>query len=84
MFYICVKFLEYFLGYFLGGSKVKWLKIFLFFWMVFVFLNYFVFFGVSFVLFVSGEGELWGIDSLDVGVICVEEIYFEENILDYD
>lgn len=75
---------KYALGYTLGDEDVKWLEDFSSYWMAFAHPEYFVFTGASFALFASGGGEPWEIDSPDVGFTKVEEIYFEEDIPDYD
>ncbi|OLN88035.1 Non-reducing end alpha-L-arabinofuranosidase BoGH43A 1 [Colletotrichum chlorophyti] len=40
--------------------------------------------GSMFALFASGNGEPWPYDAPKVGFIRVEEVYYEENIPDYD
>lgn len=37
-----------------------------------------------FALFASGNGEPWPYDAPDVGFSSVEEVYYEENLPDYD
>ncbi|KAL2204684.1 hypothetical protein CC79DRAFT_1309654 [Sarocladium strictum] len=76
--------LEYSLGYSLGDDSVEWLQPFSSSWLAFAPPGYFVFSGASFALFASGGGEPWGFESPDVGFTRVEEVYFEENIPDYD
>jgi hypothetical protein len=83
-FHIRAKPLEYSLGYSLRGDSVEWLQTFSSSWLAFAPPGYFVFSGASFALFASGGGEPWGFDSLEVGFRRIKEVYFEENIPDYD
>jgi hypothetical protein len=46
--------------------------------------NWFVFDGAMFGLFASGNGQPWPIDGLEVGFGKVEEVYYQEDIPDYD
>lgn len=40
--------------------------------------------GSMFALFASGNGEPWPYDAPEVGFRSVEEVYYEENLPDYD
>ncbi|KAK2731507.1 beta-xylosidase [Colletotrichum kahawae] len=40
--------------------------------------------GAMFAVFASGNGEPWPYDAPDVGFSSVEEVYYEENLPDYD
>jgi hypothetical protein len=46
--------------------------------------NWFVFDGAMFGLFASGNGEPWPVDGPQVGFGRVEEVYYQEDIPDYD
>lgn len=53
-------------------------------WQAFAPAGWFVFTGMSFALFATGEGEPWPFDGPEVGFARVEERYFEEDVPDYD
>lgn len=46
--------------------------------------GWFVFSGASLAIFASGGGEPWGAKSPEVGFTKVKEVYYEEEIPDYD
>ncbi|KAL3484216.1 glycosyl hydrolase [Aspergillus germanicus] len=76
--------LEYRLGYSLGKTGTRWLASFPSSWMATAPPNWFVFDGAMFGLFASGNGEPWPVDGPQVGFGRVEEVYFQEDIPDYD
>ncbi|KAL4734578.1 glycosyl hydrolase [Aspergillus similis] len=76
--------LEYSLGYSLGRSGVPWLVSFPSSWMATAPPDWFVFDGAMFGLFASGNGEPWPVDGPDVGFQNVKEVYYQEDIPDYD
>ncbi|KAM0325704.1 hypothetical protein ACHAQA_007004 [Verticillium albo-atrum] len=75
--------LTYSLGYSRGGGQVNWLKQFEARQMANG-QGYSAFEGAMFALFASGLGEPWPFDAPDVGFRSVREVFYEENIPDYD
>lgn len=76
--------LVYSLGYTLGNEEPHWMAELSSSWLAFAPANFFVFEGASFALFASGGGNPWPFDGPEVGFSEVREIYFDENIPDYD
>lgn len=82
--YIRAKPLSYALGFSIGNASVHWMSEISSSWLAFAPSNYFVFEGASFALFASGNGNPWPFDAPKVGFKEVNEVYFDENIPDYD
>lgn len=76
--------LEYSFGYNLNGQSIAWIATVASSWLAFAPANFFVFEGASFGLFASGNGNPWPWDASDVGFEEVREVYFVEDIPDYD
>ena len=76
--------LKYSLGYKIGSSPVVWLQELASSWQAFAPTGYFVFEGANFALFASGNGNPWPFNAPTVGFKEVNEVYYEENIPDYD
>ncbi|KAH8817081.1 glycosyl hydrolase family 43 protein [Xylogone sp. PMI_703] len=76
--------LQYSLGFEIKGKPTVWMTEIASSWLAFAPANYFVFEGASFALFASGNGNPWPYDAPVVGFKEVNEVYFEENIPDYD
>jgi hypothetical protein len=76
--------LTYHLGYSLSREPTMWLASVSSSWLAFAPTNFFVFEGASFALFASGNGNPWPADAPNVGFEQVNEVYFEEDIPDYD
>ncbi|KAL2844825.1 glycosyl hydrolase [Aspergillus pseudoustus] len=83
-FHIRAEPLEYRLGYSLGKSTVTWLTSFPSSWMAIAPPNWFVFDGAMFSLFASGNGEPWPMNAPEVGFEKAKEVYYQEDIPDYD
>ncbi|CEL03630.1 hypothetical protein ASPCAL04782 [Aspergillus calidoustus] len=83
-FHIRAQPLEYHLGYNLAKPGVTWLASFPSSWMATAPPNWFVFDGAMFGLFASGNGQPWPVDGPEVGFKKVEEVYYQEDIPDYD
>lgn len=75
--------LIYSLGYSEGSEDVTWLKQFSARAMANA-QGYPGFEGAMFALHASGLGEPWPFDAPDVGFSRVEEVFYEENLPDYD
>ena len=76
--------MTYSLGFAFGKDEPVWMAELSSSWLAFAPTNYFVFEGASFALFASGGGEPWPFDGPEVGFTKVKEIYYDENIPDYD
>jgi hypothetical protein len=76
--------LKYSLGFVVGSKPMSWMAEIASSWLAFAPTNFFVFEGASFALFASGNGNPWPVNAPVVGFKEVNEIYFEENIPDYD
>ncbi|KAL3462055.1 glycosyl hydrolase [Aspergillus heterothallicus] len=83
-FHIRAEPLEYRLGYGVGKSGVSWLASFPSSWMATAPPDWFVFDGAMFALSASGNGEPWPVDGPAVGFQKVKEVYYQEDIPDYD
>jgi hypothetical protein len=76
--------LEYALGFSVGSTPITWMASLSSAWLAFAPTNFFVFEGASFALFASGNGNPWPFDAPDVGFKEVNEVYFDEDVPDYD
>ncbi|KAL3475177.1 glycosyl hydrolase [Aspergillus californicus] len=77
--------LSYTLGYSFGMDAPKyWLSELSSSWLAFAPTDWFVFTGASFALFATGTGRPWPPHAPEVGFSQVREIYYEEDIPDYD
>ncbi|OBT88545.1 hypothetical protein VE02_03963 [Pseudogymnoascus sp. 03VT05] len=76
--------LKYSLGFQFGVDPVVWMSDISSSWLAFAPKDFFVFEGASFALFASGNGNPWPFDAPSVGFKEVNEVYFDENIPDYD
>ncbi|KAL5350881.1 hypothetical protein ACLOAV_004454 [Pseudogymnoascus australis] len=76
--------LKYSLGFQFGQNPVVWMSEIASSWLAFAPKDFFVFEGASFALFASGNGNPWPFDAPEVGFKEVNEVYFDENIPDYD
>lgn len=76
--------LKYSLGFQFGTNPVVWMADIASSWLAFAPKDFFVFEGASFALFASGNGNPWPFDAPSVGFKEVNEVYFDENIPDYD
>ena len=65
-------------------SSVTWLGSVSSSWLAFAPPGWGVFTGASFALFASGNDIPWPVDGPEVGFAEMKEVYFEENIPDYD
>ncbi|KAF6807614.1 glycosyl hydrolase family 43 protein [Colletotrichum sojae] len=76
--------LTYSLGYSFGEDEPTYVVEIESRWQAFAPTGWFVFTGMSFALFATGEGEPWPFDGPEVGFKRVEERYFGEDVPDYD
>ncbi|TEA17838.1 Non-reducing end alpha-L-arabinofuranosidase BoGH43A [Colletotrichum sidae] len=76
--------LAYELGYSFGEDETTWVAEIESKWQAFAPAGWFVFGGMSFGLFATGEGEPWPHNAPKVGFTKVEESYYEEEIPDHD
>jgi hypothetical protein len=68
----------------IGSEAITWMASLSSAWLAFAPTNFFVFEGASFALFASGNGNPWPFNAPDVGFKEVNEVYFDEDIPDYD
>lgn len=77
--------LFYSLGYSFGKNGTPhWLANISSSWLAFAPADWFVFEGASFALFATGTGQPWPPRAPEVGFARVTEIYYKEDIPDYD
>lgn len=67
-----------------NASEVQWLASFPSSWMAFAPPNWFVFEGAMFALFATGKGQPWTGAGPTVGFCSTTEVFYDENIPDYD
>lgn len=65
-------------------GRISWVEEVPSSWLAYPPEGWFVFTGASLAIFASGMGEPWGKNSPEVGFVKVEEVYFQEDIPDYD